>query len=48
MTQVRSTDPFTYKAMPVFLVTAAAVASYLPARRTTAVDLSYAKIASVL
>jgi len=30
-------DPFTYIAMPVFLVTAAAVASYLPARRTTAV-----------
>jgi predicted permease len=36
--EISPLDPFTYIAMPVFLVTAAAVASYLPARRTAAVD----------
>jgi ABC-type antimicrobial peptide transport system permease subunit len=31
-------DPITFTAVPVALVAAAALASYLPARRTTAVD----------
>jgi ABC-type lipoprotein release transport system permease subunit len=31
-------DPVTFMAVPVALVAAAALASYLPARRTTAVD----------
>jgi predicted permease len=35
---VRPLDPVTFFAVPVVLVAAAALASYLPARRTTAVD----------
>jgi len=31
-------DPVTFTAVPIALVAAAALASYLPARRTTAVD----------
>jgi ABC-type antimicrobial peptide transport system permease subunit len=31
-------DPFTFLAVPVALIAAAALASYLPARRTSAVD----------
>jgi ABC-type lipoprotein release transport system permease subunit len=31
-------DPLTFLAVPVALAAAAALASYLPARRTTAVD----------
>ena len=31
-------DPFTYAAVPVVLVAAAVLASYLPARRASAVD----------
>jgi ABC-type lipoprotein release transport system permease subunit len=31
-------DPITFTAVPVALVAAAALASYLPARRTAAVD----------
>jgi predicted permease len=36
--QVSPLDPFTYAAMPVVLVAAAVLASYLPARRASAVD----------
>jgi ABC-type antimicrobial peptide transport system permease subunit len=35
---IRPLDPVTFTAVPVALVAAAALASYLPARRTTAVD----------
>jgi ABC-type antimicrobial peptide transport system permease subunit len=31
-------DPVTFAAVPILLVAAAALASYLPARRSTAVD----------
>jgi ABC-type antimicrobial peptide transport system permease subunit len=35
---IRPLDPVTFTAVPVALVLAAALASYLPARRSTAVD----------
>jgi ABC-type antimicrobial peptide transport system permease subunit len=35
---VRPLDPVTFLAVPVTLAAAAVLASYLPARRTTAVD----------
>jgi ABC-type antimicrobial peptide transport system permease subunit len=31
-------DPITFTAVPIVLIAAAALASYLPARRTTAID----------
>jgi putative ABC transport system permease protein len=31
-------DPFSYAAIPLILISAAALASYLPARRAAAVD----------
>ena len=35
---ITALDPMTYTAVSVLLIAAAAVASYLPARRATAVD----------
>jgi len=35
---ISPTDPLTFAAVPIVLVTAAVVASYLPARRASAVD----------
>jgi ABC-type lipoprotein release transport system permease subunit len=35
---IRPLDPVTFLAVPTALVAAAALASYLPARRTTTVD----------
>jgi ABC-type lipoprotein release transport system permease subunit len=35
---IRPLDPVTFLAVPIALVAAAALASYLPARRTTAVN----------
>jgi ABC-type lipoprotein release transport system permease subunit len=36
--EVSPLDPITYAAVPVVLIAAALLASYLPARRATAID----------